>query len=490
MLFNSFQFLIFLPCVVSLFFLLPVRIRPYMLLGASYVFYMCWRPEYAILLVISTLVDFFSGKMMARHSKRARRVKYLVLSLATNLGLLFAFKYYDFFERSLFAITEIFGWGLHFPELNVLLPVGISFYTFQTLSYTIDIFRNKMEPETNIFKFALYVSFFPQLVAGPIERPANLLPQLDCKSRFDYDLAVEGLRLVLWGLFKKVVVADRLAQVVDNVYSAPENFSSIELIIATVAFAFQIYYDFSAYSDIAIGSARIIGIDLMQNFNRPYASQSIKEFWQRWHISLSTWFRDYVYIPLGGNRVTQYRRLVNVFVVFLVSGLWHGASWTFVVWGAIHGLYMVTEILLSPVKEQLLRVKRLSQSKYIVKFCRIFTTFILVNIAWVFFRADSFPDAFEVFKGVVFRCDVLQYANAASCVELIHRVFFSTANMCIIIFMVIFIEVMSLVDRRHGMKRMFIRFPLLIRWSIYVFLILAIMNLGVVKKEAFIYFQF
>ncbi|CAN5908465.1 hypothetical protein BH23GEM7_BH23GEM7_20090 [soil metagenome] len=352
MLFNSLQFLFFFPVVVALYFATPHRFRWTLLLAASYYFYACWKPEYLLLIIASTLVDYGAALGMGAAATQARRKAFLALSLGSNLGLLFAFKYFNFFNESARALFDQFNLFYGVPAFDVLLPVGISFYTFQTLSYTIDVYRGQREPERHLGIFALYVSFFPQLVAGPIERSTRLLPQFFEKHEFSADRVSSGLRLILWGFFKKIVIADRLAIYVNEVYGNPAGFDGPTLLLATYFFAFQIYCDFSAYSDIAIGAARVMGFELMQNFRRPYFARSIHEFWQRWHISLSTWFRDYVYIPLGGNRVPFWRWYVNLFAVFLVSGLWHGANWTFVVWGGLHGFYLVFSLMTRNVRDR------------------------------------------------------------------------------------------------------------------------------------------
>jgi len=335
MLFNSLDFLIFFPVIVGLYFALSPKYRWVLLLGASYYFYMCWKAEYIILIVFSTLVDYFAARQMARIQEKKKRRPFLYLSLLSNLGLLFFFKYWNFFSGETRALLDSWNIMADVPTFQLLLPVGISFYTFQTLSYTIDVYNGKLEPEKNLGRFALYVSFFPQLVAGPIERATHLLPQLRQTFDFDYQRVVSGLQQMLWGFFKKVVIADRLAVYVNEIYASPGDENGLALLLATYFFAFQIYCDFSGYSDIAIGAARVMGYDLMENFRTPYLSKSIREFWSRWHISLSTWFRDYLYIPLGGNRVPQVRWFLNLFIVFVVSGFWHGANWTFLIWGAL-----------------------------------------------------------------------------------------------------------------------------------------------------------
>ena len=356
MLFNSLQFIAFFIIIVSIYFTIPHRYRWLLLLAASYYFYMCWKVEYIFLIIISTIVAYITGILMGRERTRERRKKYLVFSLAVNLGLLAAFKYFNFFNSNLRELFNFFNIFYDVPEFDVLLPVGISFYTFQTLSYSIDIYRGDRPPEKSLGIFALYVSFFPQLVAGPIERSTSLLPQFFERKEFNYERVTSGLRKIAWGMFKKVVIADRLAVVVDQVYGSPEDFAGPAVLIATFFFAYQIYCDFSGYSDIAIGTARILGFDLITNFKRPYFARSIREFWQRWHISLSTWFRDYLYIPLGGNRVKRPRYYINLIIVFLICGLWHGANWTFIVWGALHGSYMIISVVTGNLRERIIKV--------------------------------------------------------------------------------------------------------------------------------------
>ncbi|MFD3003474.1 MBOAT family O-acyltransferase [Pontibacter toksunensis] len=398
MLFNSLEFLIFFPTVVLLYFLFPYRYRWAVLLIASYTFYMFWRVDYAIILVISTLIDYLCSRMMDRYTEegKAKRKPWLWLSLLSNLGILFTFKYYNFFSSAAHDLAEVLGVGYAAPAFELLLPMGISFYTFQTMSYSIDVYYGRIKAEKHLGIFALFVTFFPQLVAGPIERAGNLLGQLREKHDFDYHRVTNGLKLMAWGLFKKVVIADRLAVMVNQVYNNPTDYEGIPLILATVFFAFQIYCDFSGYTDIAIGSAQVMGFRLMENFRRPYFSRSIREFWGRWHISLSTWFRDYLYIPLGGNRVVKWRWYYNLFLVFLVSGLWHGANWTFMVWGALHGFYQVFGFLTADKRSELVKQFRLDSNKSFYSFLQVATTFSLVCLAWIFFRANSVSDALYI----------------------------------------------------------------------------------------------
>lgn len=355
---------------------------------------MCWRVEYALLLVISTVVDYSVSHRIAASNNPAIRKRWLLLSLFSNLGILFFFKYFNFINASLAELFGLLEMPYGVSKLDVLLPMGISFYTFQTLAYTIDVYRGTIEPSKHFGKFALYVTFFPQLVAGPIERAQNLLPQFNAKFDFDVDRVQQGLKQMAWGFFKKLVIADRVAVIVDQVYSSPEQYHALALLIATYLFAIQIYCDFSGYSDIAIGAARVLGFKLMDNFKTPYFSRSIREFWSRWHISLSTWFRDYLYISLGGNRVRRWRWYYNLIVVFLISGLWHGANWTFLAWGGIHGLYLVAAIVLFPPNSQSVYRTRIKNVMH------IFVTVQLVAFAWIFFRADSIGQALGIVQSI------------------------------------------------------------------------------------------
>ena len=389
MLFNSFEFAVFFPLVAAAYFLLPHRWRWLLLLGASYWFYMAWKAEYAVLLVISTLVDFTAARGIAKASTPVGRKRWLLLSVITNLGILVGFKYFNFLNGTL---RDLFGAEWPIADLDVLLPMGISFYTFQTLSYTIDVYRGQLRPTRDLGRFALYVTFFPQLVAGPIERAPALLPQFFREVRFDAARVTRGLKQMLWGFFKKLVIADRVAPIVDQVYNHPADHDGITVIFATALFALQIYCDFSGYSDIAIGAARVLGFDLMENFRTPYRSASIREFWSRWHISLSTWFRDYLYIPLGGNRVLKWRWYFNLFVVFLISGLWHGANWTFVLWGALHGAYLVLALVFAPFWRQAERKLGVHRIPRTWRFLNVLVTGLLVLFSWMLFRANDIGD--------------------------------------------------------------------------------------------------
>lgn len=401
MLFNSLEFLIFFPIVVVLYFSLPLKWRMGMLLAASYYFYMAWRFDFVALLLLSTAVDFYMGIRIGDAPTLAARRRALGFSLFCNLTILFSFKYMGFLNESVRAVVTALGGTYPAPYLDIMLPLGISFYTFQSLGYTIDVYRGAIEPVRNFFRFALYITFFPQLVAGPIERASSLLPQFDVKHEFSEERAASGFRLMLLGFFKKVLIADNLALFVDKVYTDPTSFGGPALLLATYLFAFQIYCDFSGYCDIAVGCARVLGFTLMQNFDRPYASTSVSEFWRRWHISLSTWFRDYVYMPLGGNRVALLRWQVNVLIVFLVSGLWHGANWTYVVWGGLHGMFLILERFWQMLRHRLPALRhREGLAGSLQSVVGFLVTFNLVCLSWIFFRASSMTDAMYVLTHV------------------------------------------------------------------------------------------
>lgn len=384
MLFNSVSFAIFLPVVFTLYWAVPKKGQWIILFLSSYLFYMCWKAEYVFLILLTTVVSYACALLIEKIPKYKKW--FLTGALLISLGVLFFFKYFNFFSNSITAaVNSIFGLKGEPVLANVILPVGISFYTFQTLGYVIDVYRGTVAAERHFGKYATFISFFPQLVAGPIERTSNLLGQIKAEHDFDYDRATYGLGLMLWGFFKKMVVADNLAVFVDVIYDAPTQYSGASLILATVFFAIQIYCDFSGYSDIAIGVGKLFGIDLMRNFDAPYFATSIKGFWSRWHISLSTWFKDYVYIPLGGNRVSGFRHKRNLVITFLVSGLWHGANWTYVVWGGIHGAAQALEAAMPKTKPR--------PGKRSVSMLRGLAVFAFVAVAWVFFRARSISDA-------------------------------------------------------------------------------------------------
>ncbi|MDE6625082.1 MAG: MBOAT family protein [Lachnospiraceae bacterium] len=418
MLFNSFDFLIFFPIVCILYYVINYRFRYLFLLAASYYFYMCWNPKYALLMLASTVITYLSGIFIhyadgLPDEGRRKMLKkcFLVLSFSLNLGILFFFKYFNFAVDSLNRVLS----GIQLKTVNagfdVILPVGISFYTFQALSYTVDVYRGDIYREKNFFKYALFVSFFPQLVAGPIERSKNLLRQISVRHSFDVKRVQYGLTLMLFGLFQKMVISDNAALIVNQVYDNHSKYGSVELIFATVLFAFQIYCDFGGYTNIAIGAAKVMGFELMENFNTPYLADSVTDFWRRWHISLTSWFRDYLYIPLGGNRKGRIRKYINIMAVFLTSGLWHGASWHYVVWGGINGIYQIAEDLLKPVYNRLCRLFDVDKRTFSHRFAKAVIAFVLVDISWIFFRADGVGQALAIIKGICTRWDFTVLLN-------------------------------------------------------------------------------
>jgi alginate O-acetyltransferase complex protein AlgI len=479
MLFNSIHFLIFFPIVVILYFIIPQRQRWIFLLAASYYFYMCWKMEYIFLIITSTLIDYFAGIQMG-NVVRSKRTKYLLLSLAANLGLLFTFKYFNFFNGAFRSVFQHFNIVYHIPSLRVLLPVGISFYTFQTLSYSIDVYRGQRKAERHIGIFALYVAFFPQLVAGPIERSTRLLPQFYEKHAFNYQRLVDGFILMVWGFFKKIVIADRLAVVVNHVYNNVPEYSGLSFLIASYCFALQIYCDFSGYSDIAIGSAKIMGFDLMKNFDRPYFSKSISEFWKRWHISLSSWFRDYLYIPLGGNRVKKWRWYANIMIVFLLSGMWHGANWTFLIWGGLHGFYMLFSTLTQTVRQKLSSLFLLDRYPDIKKIFDVIVTFHLVLLGWIFFRANSLSDALYILKHLFssFRINLSHLG--------LDRAQWYTALLAVTALLIV-----HFAERQNTLPNIIRSQPLMLRWASCFLLATGVIMLGYYDYSLqFIYFQF
>ncbi len=495
MLFNSINFIIFFPIVVCAYWILPDKIKQYWLLAASYYFYMCWNPKYILLLMASTLITFLSGIAM-EHIKKSHKAEaeksrgkklVLLISLILNLGLLFYFKYINFALDSLSSILGAVGISLSVPAFDIVLPVGISFYIFQALGYSIDVYRDDIYAEKNIFRYALFVSFFPQLVAGPIERSKNLLQQLAKPGKFCYKDAREGLITMLWGYFIKIVIADRVALLVDTIYGAPSDYSGMEILLAVAGFSIQIYCDFMGYSIIAKGSAKVLGYNIMSNFEMPYLATSIRDFWRRWHISLSTWFKDYLYIPLGGNRKGPARKWLNLMITFLISGLWHGANVTFILWGGLHGAFQVIEdafrlafgTIADRIKNPLLG--------FGWKVINILKTMVLSSIAWVIFRASDMSQVTSIFTG-------LQGLNNW------HKVLFEggiyslgidETGLIIIIISLIILLVSSLM-REHGINliswisgRNFV-----IRYAVYWSLMLLIICSLDITGQEFIYFQF
>ena len=492
MLFNSTEFFIFFPVVVTLYFLTPPNRRWLILLLASYYFYASWKPAYTLILIISTIVDYSCGRAMGRYGEeeKTKRRPFLYLSLLSNLGILLLFKYYNFFNDSARDVAETLNMSYAMPAFELLLPMGISFYTFQTMSYSIDVYHGRIKPERHLGVFALFVSFFPQLVAGPIERAGNLLGQLKATHGFSYNRIVGGLKRMGWGFFKKIVIADNLALMVNQVYNNPTDYEGITLIIATVFFAFQIYCDFSGYSDIAIGAAQVMGFRLMENFRRPYFSKSISEFWSRWHISLSSWFRDYLYIPLGGNRVIKWRWYYNLFITFLVSGLWHGANWTFVIWGGLHGFYLVFAIVTAKQRNTLAKAIGLTSRPTLYKWVQVLSVFALVLFSWVFFRANNIGEAFYIIQSSFAGLGNIRQLLAG--VDLNHILFMGQGFkvFAISVVAILIMETVHLIQRHGSVSQLISRRPVVVRWAIYYVAIIAVLLFGQFGHQEFIYFQF
>jgi len=480
MLFNSISFLIFFPIVTLIYFLLPHKFRWAWLLLISIFFYMTFIPMYILILALLILIDYSAGIFIEKSSGN-KRTLFLLLSILSTCSVLVIFKYFNFLNINLELLSQFLDWNYSPKILELLLPIGLSFHTFQSLSYVIEVYRKRQKAEKNFGIYSLYVMFYPQLVAGPIERPYNMIHQFYEKHRFNSKRVCEGLLLMLWGFFKKVVIADRVALLVDAVYSSPSNYTGPPLILATVLFAVQIYCDFSGYSDIAIGAARVMGFSLMTNFRRPYFSKSIGEFWRRWHISLSTWFRDYVYIPMGGSRVSVPRWYFNLFVVFLVSGLWHGASWTFVLWGALHGIYMIFSAVTVQVRSKFAELTRIKKFPLIHSFFQILITFILVCMGWVFFRAKNMADVYYIlthfFRNFTF--NILNLSLGLDIYDLI-------IAFCSILIM-LFVEI---IQENTGIRKFLAKKPGWFKWFLYIVIILWILLFGVFANKEFIYFQF
>lgn len=488
MLFNSIQFLIFFPIVSLGYFLLPHRHRWWWLLAASCYFYMTFLPIYILILGFTIVVDYYAGIWIEKSVGQQRRW-FLIASLVANIGVLAVFKYYNFFIDN---INTFLPAAYSLVPLSILLPIGLSFHTFQAMSYTIEVYRGNQKAERHFGIYALYVMFYPQLVAGPIERPQNILHQFYEKHEFDYQRVTDGLKLMAWGMFKKVVIADRLAMMVNQVYDQPADYEGIPLILATIFFAFQIYCDFSGYSDIALGSAQVMGFTLMKNFDRPYFSKTISEFWRRWHISLSSWFRDYLYIPLGGNRVSKVRWYFNQFFVFLMSGLWHGASWNFVIWGGLHGLYLIFAIWSASFRNKIVHLLSLSNLSFFYKIVQILTVFILVDLAWIFFRAVTFQDAWYVlthlFSGIGGQLSQLSNADFFRQNVLLGQ---SRQLFVSVLFCILLMEIVHYFQRNRSLRDWLRHQPTLLRWGIYYVFIMLILLLGVFDQPSqFIYFQF
>ena len=477
--FVSIDFAWFLPLVFLLYWFVfkQVKSRNYLIVIASYVFYGWWDWRFLFLILFSTLVDYSVGYYLEKTESRKQRKLLLILSLIVNLGLLGVFKYYDFFLENMVSAFSLFGSELEWRGLNIILPVGISFYTFQTLSYTIDVYRGKMKAEKSLLSFSAYVSFFPQLVAGPIERATNLLPQFSKPKKFDYAMAADGCRQILWGFVKKVIIADGCAEYANMFFNNHDAYGGSGLLLGAFFFTFQIYGDFSGYSDIAIGTSKLFGFNLMQNFAYPYFSRDIAEFWRRWHISLSTWFRDYLYIPLGGSKGSLTIKIRNVFIIFLVSGFWHGANWTFIVWGALNAIYFLPLMLLNKNRANLEPMGSLPSLKEVFQ---IGLTFTLTTLAWVFFRANDIGDAFTILNEI-FSSSLFEVPEFRARTQAIY----------LILMISIFVLIEWLGKENSFALESIKNYNPIVRWTVYTLLFFAILVLGNHSSNVeFIYFQF
>ncbi len=478
MLFNSINFGIFLFIIFLLYWILNnkgIRLQNCLLLVASYFFYACWDWRFLFLLIFSTLLDYFTGIMMEKSITESMKGFWFWLSVIINVGFLAVFKYFNFFSISFSNAFSNLGVKINPWTLKVILPVGISFYTFHGLSYVIDIYKGRIKAEKNFIDYTLFVSFFPLLVAGPIERATHLLPQIKKERKFEYLKMVDGLRQILWGLFKKIVIADSCAESVNSIFNNSSHYNGSTHVVGAILFAFQIYCDFSGYSDIAIGTARLLGIELLRNFAFPYFSRDIAEFWRRWHISLSSWFKDYLYIPLGGSRVGTFKKIRNTFIIFLVSGFWHGANWTFIVWGCLHALYIMPSIIFKTNRRNIETIAMGKMLPNLKELSSMLLTFTLTVIAWVFFRSENLHAAFEFLK-CIFSSSLFKYPTILP------------VKILFVLAILILIEWLGR-ENKYALEKFAMTWTKSLRWSFYIFLILIIfLNQG--KQAAFIYFQF
>ncbi len=486
MLFNSFSFAIFLPVVFILYWFVTnkdLKLQNLLLLASSYFFYACWDYRFLFLLIFSTLLDYFTGIKMSEAANRNKKKFWFWLSIIINLGFLGIFKYYNFFAASFAEALSNLGLHVNVWTLKVILPVGISFYTFHGLSYVIDIYNDKIKPEKNYIDYAVFVSFFPLLVAGPIERATHLLPQIKKQRSFDYSKAIDGLRQILWGLFKKIVIADTCADFANIIFSNPDGFNGSTLLLGALFFTFQIYCDFSGYSDIALGTARLFGIELLRNFAFPYFSRDIAEFWRRWHISLSTWFRDYLYIPLGGSKGGTWMKVRNTFIIFLVSGFWHGANWTFIIWGALNAIYFLPLLLLNSNRTNLETVAQGKMFPTIKEIFQMSITFFLTVLAWIFFRAASVTQAVN-YIATIFSKSLFKIPDKNAFIG-------SNTNPIVTVFLILFFLMIEWLGReqQYAIQQMGLKWYKPVRWAFYYVLVIALF-LFMGKEQQFIYFQF
>lgn len=448
---------------------------------------MAFIPIYLLVLGVTITVDYFVGIVLERMSDNRRKL-FLILSIVTNIGILFIFKYFNFFNSNIESVANFFHWNYSYEGLKLILPIGLSFHTFQSLSYIIEVYKGNQKAEHNYGIFALYVMFYPQLVAGPIERPQHMLHQFHERHEFNFDNFLDGLKIMLWGMFKKVVIADRLAIFVNAVYNNPESHTGSSFVIATIFFAFQIYCDFSGYSDIARGAAKTMGFELMVNFDKPYLSKSVDEFWKRWHISLSSWFKDYVYIPLGGNRVSESRLYFNLLITFTLSGFWHGANWTYLFWGGLNGLYLIVALQTKRFKLKISKVFRMEKYSSVVDLISIASTFVLICFSWIFFRAKDIHDALYIIKSIFLSAvnmnfieSLIKAANSISN--------FGTVNLLLSFILIVFLIGIEMIQSKIVVRE-YIDSLSYFSWAVYYFAIISIIVLGIFSETQFIYFQF
>lgn len=480
MLFNSIEFLIFFPVVTLLYFLLPHKTRWFLLLVSSCIFYMAFVPKYILILGFTILIDFFAGIFIERLEGNKKRI-FLIVSILSNVGILFVFKYFNFFNGNLARLANMLDWNYPIKNLSIILPIGLSFHTFQSMSYIIEVYSGNQKPEKNFGIYALYVMYYPQLVAGPIERPQNMLWQFHTEHKFDVKRTSDGVKLMAWGFFKKLVIADNLALVVNTAYNSPNSLSGLSLLVSTYFFAFQIYCDFSGYTDIARGVSRIMGIELMENFRRPYFAKTVSEFWKRWHISLTSWFTDYVYISLGGNRCAKWRCYRNTMLVFLLSGLWHGAAWTYVIWGGLNGFYLVFAIWTRGIRQKISHACRIDRIPFINKCLKVFITFNLICFSWIFFRAASFRSAVSIIKKIFTDFSLKMNFDDVGVTR------YQFLLCCIVI---IFLLAVQLLQRSRPLSEEISNRPLVLRWGVYYAGLIIFIIFGVFSASSFIYFQF
>lgn len=482
MLFNSIDFAIFLPIVFILYWFITdknLKLQNFLIVSASYLFYGWWDWRFLSLILFSTLVDYTVGRQLKNEENQLKRRILLWTSILINLGFLGFFKYYNFFLDNFITAFSFFGQDIQANSLNIILPVGISFYTFQSMSYTIDVYKRKLEPTKDFIAFSAFVSFFPQLVAGPIERATHLLPQFYTKRTFDYSKAVDGMRQILWGLFKKIVIADNCAEFANQIFNNSSEMNGSTLVLGALFFTFQIYGDFSGYSDIAIGTSRLFGFDLMQNFKFPYFSRDIAEFWRRWHISLSTWFRDYLYIPLGGSRGGTWMKVRNTFIIFVVSGFWHGANWTFIVWGALNAIYFLPLLLTNNNRNNLETVAQGKLLPSINEVSFMLLTFVLTVFAWIFFRAENIGHAISYISEIL-------SPSLFSIPKFTNR--YNALITIILVGVCVLIEWFGR-EGQYAISNLGLKWTRPIRYAIYYAIIIAIFWFGG-REQQFIYFQF